>query len=468
MPTLSESRVTVSGKPSKAVELLRKRLRQLLRVVVVLAACVAVAAAAFAIWWLNSLNGLPDIGDPFDVAAFRAFRLLDEQNAFTYLRRASEKLTPIVGWDSGNGADPSELKFSWSIANPTLREWASQNREAFELFQRGAEQADAANPAGDPTDYRSFDGGLIMLALLEASRREESGDTAGAWVCYRAVLRTITHFRRRGSTLQRQDARGASRPLQRRLTDWATGPRTTISQLRTALEVVLEHEPKLEWDLFAVKYGYLELMGALERPIPLSALQRVEGEWTFRLGDMSLSPDMVGQLEAARRFLLREPERSRRVLRLLCANYLAHVEARGRPPRKPAVFAVFTYLTSTNPITKGKFHIPLYPVGPEAPDGARALPPQDVAGWLVASLDARLQLLRGYDEWLPPVRPRDRRTFADRRAYRDLVIMLATEIFRRERGAPPPTDDALIGTYLESLPDDGSAELADGTTPTVE
>ena len=95
--------------------------------------------------------------------------------------------------------------------------------------------------------------------------------------------------------------------LQRRLTDWATGTRTTISQLRTALEVVLENEPKPEWDLFAVKYGYLELMGALERPIPLSALQGIEGEWTFRLGDMSLSPEMVGQLEAARRFLLREP-----------------------------------------------------------------------------------------------------------------------------------------------------------------
>jgi hypothetical protein len=455
MPTPSESRVTVSGKPSKSAQLLRKRLRQLLRVVVVLAACVAVAATALAIWWLNSLNGLPDIGDPFDVAAFRAFRLPDEQNAFTYLRRASEKLIPIVGMVDGNGADPGELKFSWSIANPTLREWAGENREAFELFQQGAEQADAANPAGDPTDHRSFHGGLIALALLEASRRQDSGDTAGAWVCYRAVLRTITHLRRRGSTLQRQNAREASRPLQRRLTDWATGPRTTISQLRTALEVVFENEPKPEWDRFAVKYGYLELMGALERPIPLFALQEIEAEWTFRLGDMSLSPEMVGQLEAARRFLLREPERSRRVLRLLCANYLAHVETLGRQPRKQAVLTVLTC-------------VPLYPVGPEAPAGARALPPQDVAGWLVAAVDARRRLLWGYEEWMPPVRPRDGRTVAERKAYRDLVIMLATEIYRRERGAPPPIEDALLGTYLQSLPDDGSAELADGTTPTVE
>ena len=45
---------------------------------------------------------------------------------------------------------------------------------------------------------------------------------------------------------------------------------------------------------------------------------------------------------------------------------------------------------------------------------------------------------------------------------------IATEIYRRERGAPLPTEDALVGTYLQSLPDDGSADLSDGTTPIVE
>jgi hypothetical protein len=143
------------------------------------------------------------------------------------------------------------------------------------------------------------------------------------------------------------------------------------------------------------------------------------------------------------------------------------VDTRGRQPQKPAVLAVLTYLASTNPFTKGKYDIPVYPVGPETPAGARALSPRDVAGWLVATLDARLRLLRSA-EWMPPVRPRDRRTFADRSAHRDLVVMLATEIFRRERGAPPPTEDALVGTYLLSLPDDGLAELADGTTPAVD
>ena len=177
---------------TKLLQLLRKRLRQLLRVTLVLAICLAVAAAAFAIWWLTSLNGLPDIGDPFDVAAFRAFSIPDDQNAFTFLRRASQMLTP------GPLTSPS---VSWSQADPKLREWVEANRQALELFQQGAEQSDAAQPAGDHTDVRY----LMGLALLEGSKRQESGDTAGAWDCYRAVLRMTTHVRRRGSLAQRKD-----------------------------------------------------------------------------------------------------------------------------------------------------------------------------------------------------------------------------------------------------------------------
>ena len=59
------------------------------------------------------------------------------------------------------------------------------------------------------------------MALLEASRRQESGDTAGAWDCHRAVLRMITHMRRRGGPLQRCSAKRANPTLQRRLADWA-------------------------------------------------------------------------------------------------------------------------------------------------------------------------------------------------------------------------------------------------------
>ena len=77
-------------------------------------------------------------------------------------------------------------------------------------------------------------------------------------------------------------------------------------------------------------------MSSLERPVQPFVQQEVGWEYTYRLGDMQLSTDMVDHLETAHRFLLREPERSRRVLRLLCANWLAHVETPElRPGNRP-------------------------------------------------------------------------------------------------------------------------------------
>ena len=75
----------------KLLRWLRRRLRQLLWA----SGALAVAAVAFAAWWLTSLMGLPDIGDPFDVAAISEPAIPDERNAFTFLRRAHEALTPL-------------------------------------------------------------------------------------------------------------------------------------------------------------------------------------------------------------------------------------------------------------------------------------------------------------------------------------------------------------------------------------
>jgi hypothetical protein len=448
----SPAPVEASGTAPKLVQLLRRRLRQLLRITVVLASVLAVAAAAFAIWWLTSLNGLPDIGDPFDVAAFRASSVPDDQNAFTFLRRAEEALTP----------SPASLAVSWSEADPMLREWVLANRRAIELFQQGADRSDAANPGGDSVGNGQR---VALLVLLEAGRCQESGDMSGAWDCYRAILRMATHTRRRGSLAQRADLYAYWDLLARqRLANWAADPRSTIAQLHGALEEALKNEPKPEWDSFAIKAGYLAMMHSLEQPVPSFVQQDIGWEYDYHLGDLQLSSDMAGHLDAGRRFLLREPERSRRVLQLLYANWLAHVEHRGPGPRKPAVCASFPLLLSTNPVSRSTTRVSLYPVGPLAPPGARSLPPRELASWLVTTNDAKLRFIVANSIQWPwsPARLRDRK------AYRELVLMLAEEIYRRERGGPPPSEDALVGTYLESLPDDGSADLDDGMAPIVE
>jgi hypothetical protein len=437
----------VSRRSPKLRQLLRKRLRQLLRITSGVAICLALAATAIAIWWLTSLNALPDIGDPFDVAAFRGFSVPDDQNAFTFLRRAQEKLTP----------SPPSLPLSWSQADPKARAWVESNREALALFREGAERSDAANPAGDSVVNGQR---LALLVLLEGGKRQAGGDTAGAWDCYRAVLRMATHTRRRGSLPQRQDLDAYWNGwLQQRLATWAADPRITIPQLRNALDEVLKCEPGPDWDSFAIKAGYLEMMRSLAQP-PDPHL--VYLQYTCRVGDMQLPPDLAGYLAAARRFVLREPERSRRVLQRLYANWLAHLETPGLRPRKPAIRASFTLVIDTDPITMGTSRVPLYAVSPDAPDVARSLPPPDVARWLGTTTDAKLRILLANDSQWPWTPDRLR----DRRAHGDLVLMVAREIYRRERGSPPPSDQALVGPYLKSLPDDGSAELDDGTVPT--
>jgi hypothetical protein len=448
----ASSGTVVAGPSHKLLQLVRKRLRQLLRVTIALVICLAATATALAIWRLTSLNDLPDIGDPFDVAAFRDFRVPDEQNAFTFLRRAQESLTPA----------PPSVGLSWSQADPKSREWVQANRRAIELFQQGADQADATNPHGDSV----VDGQrMALLVLLEAGRRQESGDMARAWDCYRAILRMATHTRRRGSLYQRADLYVYWDGLAReRFATWAADPRTTIPQLNVALQEVLKSEPKPEWDSFAIKAGYLAMMRSLKQSVRPFVQQDVGWEYDLRLGDMQLSPDMADYLDAGRRFLLREPERSRRVLQLLYANWLAHVEPGERGPRKPAVRASFALLKSTNPTSWSRTNVSLYSAGPAAPASARLLTPKALASWLVATNDAKLRIIVANSiQW--PWSPDHLR---DRKAHRDLVVMLAGEIYRRERGTPPPSEEALVGTYLKSLPDDGSADLDDGTALVIE
>jgi len=443
----------VSNTSRKLLGLLQKRVRQLLKATLGLVIFTALTAGVFAIWWLTSLNGLPDIGDPFDVAALRDLRIPGDQNAFTFLQRAHAKLTPLP--ELPRPARPAAPTVDWSKLDPKLRAWVEANRPALELFQQAANQSDGiSQPAGDPYWWQSNrivgPGGLMWLALLEGGKHAESGDSAAAWDCYRAVLRMTTHLRRRGDMTLHYFANAHHTALRQRLATWAADPKTTIPQLRRALEEAVESKPQPEWAEYALKLEYIHLMRLLEHsqnPIHMA----LDEDLSYRLGDFQVPTDLAVYLFAGRRFLLREPERSRRAVRLLYANWIAHVTVPELRQKKPAVRAT---LTSGKRATT----VPLYPVSPDAPAGARALSPHEVASWLVTTKDAKQYLGGGL--W-PSVRNQELM------GYRQLVVLLAEELYHREHGALPPSDEALVGTYLQTLPDDGSADVGDGMTPTV-
>jgi hypothetical protein len=450
MPTPVEEPCVATAPASstsrKLWELLRRRLRQLLKATLGLMICMAL----FAIWWLTSLHGLPDVGDAFDVAAPGNSAIPEAQNAFSLFQRASAKLTPFPELPpSGSVITPP---VNWSKLDPKVRAWVEAYRPALALFRQAADQSDGVpTPAGDRYWWHKHritgPGGLMWLALLEGGRHAESGDTAAAWDHYRSVLRMTTHFRRRGEMALHYATNVVHSALLQRLASWAADPKTTIPQLRRALEEAIASKPQAEWDEYALQSECVHLVEQSRDSIHMALSEDI----SYRLGDFQVPTDLAVHVFGGRRFLMREPERSRRAVRLLYANWIAHVTIPELRRNKPAVLAT---LTSRN----GAVTIPLYPVSPNAPPSARVLSPHEIASWLLTSIDAKHFL--GYGHGLT-VRNQELK------GYRQLVVLLAEELYRRERGTLPPSDQALVGTYLETLPDDGSADAGDGTTPTV-
>jgi len=161
------------------------------------AAVLLAMIAAPSLWWSIQLLGLPDVGEPFDVGAFRSFPIPDDRNAFVLYQQAVRLFKPL---------DP---KFKWSPLNPYLdtpqpksvaaaRRWVEDNREAMELFRRGAERPDALDliPSTDPEWWRMIEAlwWFHELAQLEAGRLEQGGGHGrGVGLVPRGPPRIVPH-----------------------------------------------------------------------------------------------------------------------------------------------------------------------------------------------------------------------------------------------------------------------------------
>jgi hypothetical protein len=431
---------------------LKRRARQLLFLALICAGSLLLIACGAFVWRSASLFGLPDIGDPFDVTAFRSFRVPEDQDAVILFRQAAAKVPSLPSL-------PQEIirlgpAVGWSQADPRLREWSTANRDALELFRQSTNRPDGILHSSfdwkDNDQYLNL-GPLVWLALLEGARSEEQGEMAAAWMWYRTVLRMRVHVMRRGSVYQRLFADRLSSGLQSRIASWAADRRTDGALLRRALEEVRAFEPKPEWDSFSLKVDYLFMMNALDSPS--SWVHQADDELIdLRIAGENLPPNLVASLHDGRQFLANEPERSRRVVRLVYANWLAYVDESNARSGKPAVRASFR-------TDKQNSRLSFYAPSPMAPAGARAVSPSNLASWLMTARNAK----RTLTQWpWPSIR------ISERREYRAMVVLLAEELYRRERGAPPPSEAALVGPYLDHLPGDGSDELDDGTVPTVE
>ncbi len=395
------------------------------------------------LWWATQLMGLPDIGDPFDVEAFRAKTVPGDRNAFVLYGQAVALYKPLK-WSDTSASLPVDLHTRWLTAVPEVRRWAEVNCEALAVYRRGADRPDALDSSTTSRGgFVEFDAlrPFQQLALLEASRLEDQSDPAGAWGWYLTYLRTIHHVGLYGMRYRRMAAQKWHDQLRLRLTDWAADARTTSAQLHRALGDVIACEMLVPSDSYTLNAEYLymaqRLVGSnnLGRLIPLPWLGAIK---SFAL---DLTPEQKRSISEAWRFWRREPERSWRVIRLVAANRLAYYDL--PPNQRPSPDA--------NILSRD-----LFPFGPEAPAKARVLSPAALGRWIDSSRDAQELIgvlnLRG-------LRIKE---LANDRA---LVILLETELYRRDHKTDPPTPEALVGPYLKSLPIESPDDERGGADP---
>jgi hypothetical protein len=385
------------------------------------------------LWRQSQLVGLPDVGEPLDMAA----KVPDDRNAFVQYRQAADQFRDM---NDAEGKSFEKANLSWSAADATMRRYVAEHGEAIALLREGSERPEAwLEVPARPTRLLETSEKLEIArrlswigdaALFEAGRLRASGDPAGAWALLKAVVRASRHIERVVPTIQGrshgiilvQFARGP-------VVEWADDPAVGIDLLRRAIGDLAAAEALTPPVSLTYRAEYLGAVDALANPQPLIAGRARRRAEAGAYGLHTLAPD----LEA---FLRREPERSRRVLRLLVANDLAWCD---RPSTERPAIAVP--------------RLQIYEHDPAAPPASRALSPGELARWADSSMivPAPPWRMGEIEKWEQ----------VDRWSMGRLKEAVAVPLFTREMGRPPASPGEALRRYFPNpgdTPDPDEAE----------
>ena len=383
----SSTKDTLTSGPGRFLRIRLSRIR-------VVTAAILGALALFAgvsTWRMRSLADLPDIGDPFDVERARqAIKIPDSDNAFEAYAKAS--LTP--------GDAPPEFwaersnkqdALRWSTAKPTNLAYLEKHRRALEIWRLGSERADclpyqpAELSAASIINFVPESMVHAAMAALEGSRLK----TRGRWPrpgtgigpsCDRAGCWAGTGWRSSGiSGRIRTSWLPGGSCTGRRIPGSMPGCCAALDEALAAdrLTAPLSEMLKLE---YLIIMRELKEMRFFPRDIPLPGGK--EG-----LLENAIPTWRAGIRNEIQQFRFRasnEPERSRRALRLIFANWLSQVD---KPAAKRAPFSRYAGVL-------------IYDVDQAYPPAARGVTPEDLGRAIEESLLAKSVLSGdGFVSW---------------------------------------------------------------------
>jgi hypothetical protein len=388
----------------------------------------AIACVVGALGWRAvSLRGLPDSPEPFDLVKYGKVEVSDADNAMVAYRDVFSRFGDLDA-KKYNVASPKAWEVTdWSAADPGVRQWAQEHRQALEAWLPANDRSDSLQV--QPAAMRIFTSletmqrirPYVRLALLEGSRLEQSGDLAGAWRRYRAALLARRHAGRHGGSIQRIVGNVFLREARPRIEAWIDRAFRTPELLRRAIDDVVACRAMTSPPSEMVRVEYFSARAVVNDTERWANLvdsgPYSRTDWT----------NQFAWVQWARRFLRREPERSGRVLRLITAGYLAQCD------RPRAVRAKLLFADSM-----------IYDHDDQTPQAVRSIAPDVLEAW---SRDSILIELGPYSNNLQA------RLDAEPGMFDQFILSLAERAFAIERGRPPKTYGELLGGYLKTLPD---------------
>ncbi len=437
------------------------RRRLLVRLGLIALAVLASGAFGLFLFWAIGLAGLPDVGDPFDVQAFRESMVKSARDAAAQARTlATTRMPPIE--PSDKASRQAMRTYAWIQATPKLHAWVVANRRVLEPFLQTVERAAATASPAETRTYPppNLNWGMLFdatrVALFEASRLESEGDLAGAWRLYRACLRAERLAASRAEhNVRLWIASQFGAPTVAAVGHWADHPQNNAKLLRAALDDALALDQIAISDEYSLQFDYVQALHALESDGRRQAGIHLLLTQIVGVRNVQYIPDQTAnRLDRFLRVLYHEPERSRRLARLVYAQRLAVASQPfgKRPTPAESVSLGFT----------GALPVELYDLGPDAHADARALPAAKLARWLRTSPSALVSIYN--------------RPYVDARRLeytnlREVKSSLAYRLYILEHGGKKPASDAdLVGPYLPApLPlDFAEAETGVEVTPAVE
>ena len=449
------------GRGSRAVWAWWGRRRLLVRLGLIALAVLASGAFGLFLFWAIGFAGLPDVGDPFDVRAFQESTVEPARDTAPLGRALAATLLPPIE-PSDKASRQALMTYAWVQATPKLRAWVVANRRVLEPYLQAVEPAaaTASSPETRTNPPSNLHWGMLFIsatrvALFEASRLESEGDLAGSWRLYRACLRGERLAASRAEHNVRQwIASGFGAPTIAAVERWAKNPGNNAKLLRAALDDALALDQIAISDEYSVQLDYINASADLDRRDDQRRSELML-MWMIRPGISIYIPyETRERLGAFLRVLYHEPERSRRLLRLVYAQRLAFASKPfgKRPTPVESISLGFPVATPVD----------LYDLGPDAPAAARALPASKLARWLRTSPSALTSIYN--------------RPYLDTRRLeytnlREVKSSLAYRLYILEHDGNKPASDAdLVGPYLPApLPlDFAEGETGVEVTPAVE